>query len=97
MSKDEIKILASQLHFECSEEELNDIQKEFENLEAQLALFAQIETEDVEEMIYPFDVETSFLRNDEEVVAMERDLLLSNAHEVKEGHVVVPRVIKDGN
>lgn len=90
----EIKDLASRLMFKLSDEEAKLIVDEFELLDKQLSILNEIDTEGVEEMIYPFDVETSFLREDEVSHVLDKELALSNATKVKEGHIVVPKVVK---
>lgn len=90
----EIKDLASRLMFKLSDEEAQLIVDEFELLEKQLSILDEIDTEGVEEMIYPFNVETSFLREDEVSHVLDKELALSNAAKVKEGHIVVPKVVK---
>ena len=90
----EIKDLASRLMFKLSDEEAQLIVDEFELLDKQLSILNEIDTEGVEEMIYPFDVETSFLREDEVSHVLDKELALSNATKVKEGHIVVPKVVK---
>lgn len=94
--KDEayFKQLAHQLMFELSDEEAADIKKEFETLTKQLKLLEKVNTEDVEEMVYPFEMPTSFLREDqiENVVSVEA--ALSNVHKSRARHVLVPKVVK---
>lgn len=90
----EIKDLASRLMFKLSDEEAQLIVNEFELLDKQLSILNEIDTEGVEEMIYPFNVETSFLREDEVSHVLDKELALSNAAKVKEGHIVVPKVVK---
>ena len=90
----EIKDLASRLMFKLSDEEAQLIVDEFELLDKQLSILNEIDTEGVEEMIYPFDVETSLLREDEVSHVLDKELALSNATKVKEGHIVVPKVVK---
>jgi aspartyl-tRNA(Asn)/glutamyl-tRNA(Gln) amidotransferase subunit C len=80
--------------FKLSDEEAQLIVDEFELLDKQLSILNEIDTEGVEEMIYPFDVETSFLREDEVSHVLDKELALSNATKVKEGHIVVPKVVK---
>ena len=84
MEINEIKKLANDLHFELTDEEVTDILEGFDTLEKQLAFFEQINTDGVEEMIYPLDVETSFLREE----------VLLNAPKEREGHISVPKVIQ---
>lgn len=90
----EIKDLASRLMFKLTDEEAQVIVKEFELLDKQLSILDEIDTTDVEEMIYPFDVETSFLREDVVSHVLDKDEALKNASKVKEGHIVVPKVVK---
>ena len=94
MEIEEIKKLARNLMFEVTDEEARDIAKDFDTLEEQLAFFDQINTDGVEEMIYPFDTPTSFYREDEVDNVLSQDDLLKNAGKVISGHVVVPKVVK---
>ena len=94
MEIDEIKKLALDLKFALSDDEARDIQNDFSILDKQLALFDKIDTTNVEEMIYPFDVETSFLREDTVGHYLSQDEALANVAKVKHGHVVVPKVVK---
>ena len=94
MEIDEIKKLALDLKFALSDDEARDIQNDFSILDKQLALFDKIDTTNVEEMIYPFDVETSFLREDTVGHYLSQDEALANVAKVKQGHVVVPKVVK---
>ena len=52
--KDHYKKLAEQLMFRLSDEEADSIVREFSTLESQMALLDDVDTEGVEEMIYPF-------------------------------------------
>ena len=52
--------LAHQLMFDLSDEEADGIVKEFGELETQMSLLDQVNTDDTEEMIYPFEQATSF-------------------------------------
>lgn len=94
MELDEIRKLALDLKFDLSQAELEDIQNGFDLLEKKLALLEKIDTSNVEEMIYPFDIETSFLRKDEVSHVLSQDDALANVAKVKQGHVVVPKVVK---
>lgn len=94
MEINEIKKLALDLKFELSDEEASDIQNDFVLLEKKLALLDVINTDGVEEMIYPFDVETSYLREDEVSDVLSVEDALSNVSKTKQNHVVVPKVVK---
>ena len=94
MKTEQIKELALDLMFEVSDEEALDIQNDFVLLDEMLKLFETIDTDGIEEMVYPFDVETSFLRDDEVSNVISQEEALSNVAKVKQGHVVVPKVVK---
>jgi len=88
------KKLANQLMFDVSDEEIKELQEEFATLQKQIALLEQIDTEDVEEMVYPFEAETTFLREDEVTHVISREDALRNVKAVMAGHVHVPKVVK---
>ena len=94
MEINEIKDLAKRLMFKLSDSEAEEIQNEFTVLDQQIDLLNKIDTENVEEMIFPYDVETTYLREDVADHTLDRDAALSNAAKVKEGHIVVPKVVK---
>lgn len=94
MDKEYFKTLAHQLMFDISDEEAKQLQDEFVILQKQIALLEKIDTENVEEMVYPFEAETVFLREDEITHTISREAALSNAKAVTAGHVHVPKVVK---
>ncbi len=94
MEINEIKDLANRLMFRLSDDEAQEIVEDFKVFEKQIAILDKINTEGVEEMIYPFDIETTYLRADEVSHVADKKALLKNAAKVKEGHIVVPKVVK---
>lgn len=94
MEISEVKKLAKMLMFELSDKEAQEIIDEFKTFDCQLSLLEKIDTEGVDEMIYPFDDETSFLREDKADHLLSQDDALKNAPKVKQGHIVVPKVVK---
>lgn len=94
MEISEVKKLAEMLMFKLSDEEAHEIIEEFKTFDRQLALLDKIDTEAVEEMIFPFDVKTSFLRDDEADHILSQDDVLKNVAKTKQGHVVVPKVVR---
>ena len=94
MKKEEIKVLANKLMFDVSDEEALDIASDFDTLEKMLSFFDEIDTEGVEEMIYPFENETNYFREDEVTNVLSQKDALTNAPKAISGHVVVPRVLK---
>ena len=94
VNKEKIHELALDIMFDVSEEEATDIENEFVTLEKMLAFFDSIDTDGVEEMVYPFEDPTDFLRADELSNNISQKEALSNVALVKQGHVVVPKVVK---
>jgi len=94
MKNEEIKKLAIDLKIELNDEELKEVSKEFDRLNQMIDVFDSIDTSDVEEMIYPFNVETTFLREDEPDYILSQDDALANGSKLKQGHFVVPKVVK---
>lgn len=94
MENKEIRKLALDLKFDLSDAEVEEIQAEFEELEKKIKLLDEINTEGVEEMVYPFEIETTYLREDEVTNVLSQEDALKNVSKVKQGHVVVPKVVK---
>lgn len=94
MNKEKIKELALDIMFDVNDDEVNEIEKEFVNLDKMLELFNEIDTSNVEEMVYPFETPTYYLREDKESNTISQDAAMSNVKKTKQGHVVVPKVVK---
>ncbi len=86
--------LAHQLMFDLSDEEADSIVQEFSTLEKQMALLDAVNTDGVEEMIYPFEDDTDFLRDDVVSNVISQDEAVSNVKKKLEGHFVLPKVVK---
>ncbi len=86
--------LASDLRFNLSDEEIEELKHDFQAVEAQVDLFETIDTDGVEPMIYPFESATVFLREDEVADVLSREDALANVPDVRMGHVHVPKVVK---
>ena len=86
--------LANQLMFDLSDEEADDIIREFETLNSQLALLDAVDTDGVEIMVYPFEDDTDFLRKDEVTNVITQEEALAHVKDKIEGHFVLPRVVK---
>ncbi len=86
--------LASDLKFDLSDEEIEELKKDFAAVEKQVELFETIDTEGVEPMVYPFETPTVFLREDEICDVLDQKDALKNAPDARMGHVHVPKVVK---
>ena len=86
--------LANQLMFNLSDEEADELVKEFGTLEKQFAIMEEIDTDGVEEMIYPFEEPTTYIRQDEPDQVISQDDAMRNVTKKLEGHFVLPKVVK---
>lgn len=92
-TKEYFKKLANQIMLDLNDEEAASLQNDFEVLLQQMNLLNKIDTTDVEEMIYPFETPTAYLREDEVSNVLSQEDALKNAPEVKEGQIIVPKVV----
>lgn len=86
--------LASDLKFDLSDAEIEELKKDFAAVEKQVELFDSVNTDGVEPMVYPFETPTVFLREDEVCETLEQSDALANAADVRMGHIHVPKVVK---
>jgi aspartyl-tRNA(Asn)/glutamyl-tRNA(Gln) amidotransferase subunit C len=87
------KLLAKQLRFALSDAEAKDIADEFGTLLDQMHLLDKIDTEGVEEMIYPIEDETTFMREDIVGHTFTVEEALSNAPRKANDHFVTVKVV----
>ena len=87
------KDLANQLRFSLSDAEAHDIKNEFDVLIDQMDLLNKIDTEGIEPMVYPFDEETSFMREDVADQVLPVQEVLKNAPKTKNGFFVTQKVV----
>mgnify|MGYP001809921495 FL=1 len=85
--------LAKQLRFALSDEEARAIADEFGVLLDQMELLDKIDTEGVEEMVYPIEEETSFMRDDEVGHTFTVEQALFNAPRQANDHFVTVKVV----
>ena len=87
------KKLAEQLMFRLTDEEAEWIKKEFDTLMDQLHLLDAVDTEDTGEMIWPFEDETTFMREDTVTHVISQEDALANVTTKIEGHFALPKVV----
>lgn len=93
-SKEALKDLANRVMFDLNDQECEELQEEFEIYLKQLDLLNKINTDDVEEMVYPFETPTVYIRKDEVSHVMNVEDAMKNAPESRENYIVVPKVVK---
>ena len=94
LNKEIIKKCANNLMFELTDEECTTLVGEFEVLFAQMEELNKLEgIDEVEPMVFPFEVTTDFLREDIEGEPLKVEEVLANAKDVKEGQIKLPKVV----
>lgn len=88
------KKLANDIMFNINDQEAEELKDEFKTLLSQIDVLNEIDTEGVEEMVYPFETETVYLREDVVQRVITQEEALSNVVSAKAGHVHVPKVVK---
>ena len=92
--KDLLKKCANNLLFDMSDEQYELLLKEFDILTKQMEVLGEIEGLDkVTPMTFPFNVVTSFLREDEPEVSISKEEVLRNAKDVQDGQIKLPKVV----
>ena len=84
--------LANDLKFDLSDEEIEELKKDFVAVE--VSLFEKVDTDGVEPMVYPFEAPTTFLREDVVSDVLSQEDALKNVKDARMGHVHVPKVVK---
>jgi len=91
---DELKEYSNNLMFKMKEEEYETLSNEFETFLGWMEYINKIDgLKDVEPMYFPFDLGNVELRNDEPIKSIDNDVAIKNAKVVKDGSVIVPKVI----
>ena len=94
VSKEVLEIAASKMMFEMSDAQYNALIKELNVFLKQVDLIGQIPNiDDVEPMTFPFDVTTTYLREDVVEAPLSNDEALKNASDVKDGQIRLPKVV----
>lgn len=89
-----LKKCANNLMFDMSEEQYQLLLKEFEIITKQMELLGEIDgLSEVEPMTFPFDVFTSYLREDIEGECLTKEEVLKNAKDVVDGQIKLPKVV----
>ena len=106
VNKETLKTAANKLMFDMSEEQYDNLLNEFDVIISQMNLIGDIEgsqmnligdiegVDEVEPMTFPFDVTTTYLREDVSSKPLSREEALKNAKDVVDGQIRLPRVVK---
>ena len=94
ISKEMLKECANRLYFDMSDEEIEVLKQEFETTISQMELIGKIKgIDEVKPMTFPFEVTTTYLRDDIAGTPLDIKVALKNANSVKDGQIKLPKVV----
>lgn len=88
-----LKDLGRKTMFHMSDEEMPALVEEYNVFMSHVKALEAIDTEDVEPLAFPYEVETTFLREDVANHVVSREEALKNASQVQDNQVKVPKVV----
>lgn len=88
-----LKQLGRKTMFNVSDEEMPALVEEYNVFMSHVKALEAIDTEGVEPLAFPYVVETTYLRDDEETYFITREEALKNASSVLEHQIKVPKVV----
>ena len=93
LNEEILRKCAKGLMFDMTDEQYELILNEFDITLEQLKLINDIDLSNVSPMTFPFECYTDFLREDEEISTISRDDALSNAKDVVDNQIRLPKVV----
>lgn len=95
VTKQKLKDYANKLMFDMNEDEYETLLSEFDVIEKQMELVANLEgIEKVNPMTFPFEMDYVSLRDDENIRTIDYMDALSNAKDIKGREIKVPKVVE---
>lgn len=88
-----LKQLGKKTMFDVSDEEMPALVEEYNVFMSHVKAIDAIDTKGVEPLAFPYEVETTFLREDEPTHVIERSEALKNAKVVQDNQIKVPKVV----
>lgn len=92
--KELLRQLAKDIRISVRDEDMPSLCQVYHAFLEHIACLEKIETEGVEPLVFPFDVEIHELREDEVDEVYDIDDLLKNAKNVKDNQILVPKVVE---
>lgn len=89
-----IQSLAKDVKLSVLDENMDTFIEAYHQFLEQVQSLESIQTEGVEPLVFPFEVETSFLREDSIQDVMRREDILKNAKHIKNQQIQIPKVVE---
>ena len=95
INKQILKDAAKKMMFDMEEEQYDTLLKEFDLVLEQISILESVPNiDEVEPMVFPYEITTTYLREDVIEEPLTREEALRNTKEVINGQIALPRVIK---
>lgn len=89
-----LKDIADKLFLELSEDQYHLLLEEISIIEKEMSILDEIpEMKDITPMSFPFEMTSTYLREDEPQEALNSNDTVKNAGKSKDGYIVLPKVI----
>lgn len=88
-----LRKLARKTMFDVSDEEMPALVKEYMIFMKHVEALEVIDTTDIEPLAFPYEIETTFLRDDEALPPLLCEEVLKNAPSVQDQQIKVPKVV----
>ncbi|OUQ29439.1 Asp-tRNA(Asn)/Glu-tRNA(Gln) amidotransferase subunit GatC [Massilimicrobiota sp. An134] len=89
-----IQSLAKDVKLSVLDENMDTFIEAYHQFLKQVQSLESIQTEGVKPLVFPFEVETSFLREDSIQDVMRREDILKNAKHIKNQQIQIPKVVE---
>ena len=88
-----LKALGHKTMFNITDEEMPALVEEYNIFMSHVKALEAIDTYDVEPLAFPYEIETTFLREDDACHVISRDDALKNAKSIQDNQIKVPKVV----
>lgn len=90
-----LKEIANNLMFDMDDKQYDSLLKEFDVILKQISLISEVPgVDDASPMVFPYEENFSYLREDVSSEPLSQEDALRNASEVKKGQIRLPKVVK---
>ena len=94
VDKELLKVAAHKVMIDMSEEQYDFLLNEFSDLLRQFELMGDIpHIDEVEPMTFPFEIKTTYLREDVSETPLDKKDALKNSADVVDGQIRLPKVV----
>lgn len=94
MTKELINELAKDIMIKLTDEEIQQILETENTIVQRFEEVKKINTDNVEPLHYPFDVENSYLREDDDSSKISQEIILKNAPSTDGDYITITKVVK---